>query len=93
MGNLLEIQRVVYEHDWQSPVDWARAIDELAHLSDDEIDRLARRNPQMETKTVCNRGQLPASRIMLQVICSKIGSRLRSTVSKSVALMLPRARH
>jgi hypothetical protein len=93
MGNLLDMQRVVYKHDWQSPADWARAIDELAHLSDDEIDRLARRNPQMETKTVCNRGQLPASRIMLQVICSKIGSRLRSTVSKSVALMLPRARH
>jgi hypothetical protein len=45
------------------------------------------------TKAVCSRGQPPASRIMLQVICSKIGSRLRSTVSKSVALMLPRARH
>jgi hypothetical protein len=93
MGNLLEIQRVVYEHDWQSPVDWARAIDELAHLSDDEIDRLARRNPQMETITVCNGRQPPASRLTLQLICSKIGLRLRSTVSKSVALMLPRARH
>jgi hypothetical protein len=93
MGNLLEIQRVVYRHDWQSPADWARAIDELGHLSDDEIDCLARRNPQMETTAVCNRRQPAASLVMLQVICGKIGLRLRSTVSKSVSLMFPRARH
>ena len=50
MENLLEIQRVVYRHDWQCVAEWAGALGELADLTDDQIDSLARSeqrsNPQ-----------------------------------------------
>jgi hypothetical protein len=49
MGNLSEIQRVVYKHEWECRADWPRALDELAELSDDEIDSLVRSNQQIET--------------------------------------------
>jgi hypothetical protein len=42
MGNLSQVRRVVCERDWQSLAEWPRALDELADLTDDEIDRLAR---------------------------------------------------
>ena len=42
MENLSEVQRVVYRHDWQCVAEWASALGELAYLTDDEIDRLAR---------------------------------------------------
>ena len=41
MASLSEIQRVVFRHDWQRLAEWPRALDELADLTDDEIDRLA----------------------------------------------------
>ena len=53
MENLLEIQRVVYSHDWQCVAEWAGALGELADLTDDQIDSLARSeqysNPQRST--------------------------------------------
>lgn len=50
MRNLSEIQRVVYRHDWQCLTDWHHALDELASLTDDEIDRLVRNDiRQIET--------------------------------------------
>jgi hypothetical protein len=48
MGNSLRIQRVVYRHDWQCLADWPRALDELAELTDDEIDRLVHSDPHIQ---------------------------------------------
>jgi hypothetical protein len=48
MGNLSKIQRVVCRHDWQCVADWPRALDELADLTDDEIDRLTRSDQQSQ---------------------------------------------
>jgi hypothetical protein len=53
MGKLSEIHRVVYRHDWQCLADWPRALDELAGLTEDEIDRLVRNDQQIQqTETV-----------------------------------------
>ena len=49
MGNLSQVQRVVCEHDWQSLAEWSCALDELADLTDDEIDCLVRSDQQIET--------------------------------------------
>ena len=54
MGNLSEIQRVVYRHDWQCVAEWASALGELADLTDDEIDGLARSDQQRDTPSACN---------------------------------------
>jgi hypothetical protein len=40
MASLRDIGRVVFRHGWRDPLEWARAVDELADLSDDEIERL-----------------------------------------------------
>lgn len=48
MSSLRDIGRVIFGHGWQDPLEWARAVDELADLSDDEIERLvenARQRP------------------------------------------------
>ena len=52
VGNLSEVQRVVYRHDWQRVAEWASALDELAYLTDDEIDGLARSDQQRDTPSV-----------------------------------------
>jgi hypothetical protein len=41
MSDLQEISRVVYRHDWTSVDQWARTLDQLADLTDDEIAELA----------------------------------------------------
>jgi hypothetical protein len=33
-------------HDWQNLAEWVRAIDELANMSDDEIEGLASATPE-----------------------------------------------
>jgi hypothetical protein len=94
MGNLSEVQRVVYRHDWQCLAEWPRALDELADLTDDEIDRVVHSNRQMQTLSSGNRpfvtaeGQPLASRVVLQTV-----RRLRAGASKSLTLLLPHARH
>jgi hypothetical protein len=94
MASLSEIQRVVCRHDWQCLAEWPRALDELADLTDDEIDRLVRSDRQMETFSARNgsllaaEGQPLASRVVLQAV-----RRLRAGASKSLALFLPHARH
>ena len=35
--DMKEISRVVYEHNWGAPDDWARQIRQLADLTDDQI--------------------------------------------------------
>jgi hypothetical protein len=89
--HLSEVQRVVYRHDWQCVAEWASALGELAYLTDDEIDRLARgetekfsaRNESLRMAE----GQPLASRVVSQA------RRLRARASKSLALFLPHARH
>ena len=99
MGNLSEVQRVVYRHDWQCVAEWASALGELAYLTDDEIDRLARSDQKTQTSLACNGPSLAVGRKpqasggVLQAIRRNIGSRLRSRASKSLVLLLPRVRH
>jgi hypothetical protein len=38
-----EIRRIVCGHDWRYVAEWARALGELAELTDDQIDSLGRR--------------------------------------------------
>lgn len=42
MSDLQEMTRVLYRHDWTSVHQWARNLDQLAELSDPEIDELER---------------------------------------------------
>jgi hypothetical protein len=99
MGNLSQVRRVVCEHDWQSLAEWASALGELAYLTDDEIDRLARSDQKTQTSLACNGPSLAVGRKpqaswgVLQAIRRNIGSRLRSRASKSLVLLLPRVRH
>ena len=48
VGNLSKVQRVIYRHDWQCVAEWARALGELAYLTDDEIDRVVHSDRQKE---------------------------------------------
>ena len=99
MGNLSEVQRVVCRHDWQCIAEWASALGELAYLTDDEIDRLARSDQKTQNSLACKGpslavGRKPqAPRGILQAIRRNLGSRLRSRASKSLVLLLPRVRH
>lgn len=40
MSDLLEMSRVLYDHQWESTEDWVRKLDQLADLTDEEIGRL-----------------------------------------------------
>ena len=42
MTDLKEMSRVLYHHDWADVHDWARNIEQLADLSDDQIGQLPR---------------------------------------------------
>ena len=46
MGHLSKIQRVIYRHDWQCDAEWACVFGELADLTEEEIDGLARSEQQ-----------------------------------------------
>ena len=59
MRNLSEMQRVIYRHDWLCVAEWANALDELADLTDDQIDGLAR-NDQKDAFSACNGISLPS---------------------------------
>ena len=61
MTNLSEVQRVVCRHDWQCLGEWPHALGELANLSDDEIEGLARSDQQRDTPSSCNGYSLPAA--------------------------------
>jgi hypothetical protein len=93
MASLSEIQRVVFRHDWQCLAEWPRALDELADLTDDEIDRVVHSDRQIETFSarsgsfLATEGQPLASRGVLQAV-----RRLRAGASKSLALFFPHAR-
>jgi hypothetical protein len=41
MTPLSHVRRVVLGHDWEDLAEWVYALDELADLTDDEIDRLS----------------------------------------------------
>jgi hypothetical protein len=53
MVNVSEVQRIVYRHDWQCVAEWAGALGELADLTDDQIDGLARSDQQRDTFSAC----------------------------------------
>jgi hypothetical protein len=40
MSDLIEMSRVLYDHQWESTDDWVRKLDQLADLTDEEIGRL-----------------------------------------------------
>jgi hypothetical protein len=40
------VAKAVLRHDWKNLEDWVKALDELAELSDDQIDRLEGPPPQ-----------------------------------------------
>ncbi|MFZ1414030.1 MAG: hypothetical protein WAS73_05545 [Defluviicoccus sp.] len=40
MVDLQRIGRVVYDHDWSHASEWARAVDRLADLTDEQIEGL-----------------------------------------------------
>ena len=42
MSDLIEMSRVLYDHQWETLEDWVRKLDQLADLSDEEIGRLVR---------------------------------------------------
>jgi hypothetical protein len=94
MASLSEIQRVVFRHDWQCLAEWPRALDELADLTDDEIERVVHSDRQMQTFSarsgsfLAAEGQPLASGGVLQAV-----RRLRAGASKSLALFFPHARH
>jgi len=41
MGNIAEVRRVVFAHQWQDLAEWVRALENLADLTDEEIDGVA----------------------------------------------------
>ena len=55
MGTLSQIERVIYRHDWQFEGEWASALGELADLTDDEIDGLARSHQRTDTSSACDK--------------------------------------
>lgn len=38
MSDLEQLNRILYQHKWRSLEDWVTTLDELADLSDDEIE-------------------------------------------------------
>lgn len=40
MADLQQMSRILYHHNWTNVEDWARNVDQLADLSDDEIGQL-----------------------------------------------------
>lgn len=42
MADLMQMGRVLYDHDWEKPDEWRQSLIELADLTDEEIGRLVR---------------------------------------------------
>jgi len=42
MSDLQDMSRVLYSHKWANLDDWVHAVDDLADLSDDDIDEVVR---------------------------------------------------
>jgi hypothetical protein len=42
MSDLDHLNRILYQHKWDSLQDWVATLDELADLSDDEIEEIQR---------------------------------------------------
>jgi hypothetical protein len=38
MANIAEVRRVIHSHQWQDLAEWVRILDELADLTDEEIE-------------------------------------------------------
>jgi hypothetical protein len=41
MATLATTRRILVGHDWRELAEWVQAIEKLAEMTDDEIDRLA----------------------------------------------------
>ncbi|HYN38993.1 MAG TPA: hypothetical protein VES39_07065 [Rhodospirillales bacterium] len=46
MSNIDQVHRVVFAHQWQDLAEWVRTLDELADLTDDEIEGVTRSAPR-----------------------------------------------
>ena len=46
MSDLSEVSRIIYDHQWETPQDWASKLDELADLNDEQIGSLVRLSAQ-----------------------------------------------
>jgi hypothetical protein len=46
MASFATTRRIVIGHDWQDLAEWVRAINELADMSDDQIEKLASATPK-----------------------------------------------
>ncbi len=44
MSDQEQLNRILCQHKWRSLQDWVTTLDELADLSDDEIDEIQRLN-------------------------------------------------
>lgn len=40
MADLMEMGRVLYDHEWERPDEWGRTLSQLADLTDEEIGKL-----------------------------------------------------
>jgi hypothetical protein len=40
MADLMEMGRVLYDHEWEKPDEWGRTLNQLADLTDEEIGKL-----------------------------------------------------
>ncbi len=40
MADLIELSRVLYDHQWERPEEWGTTLSQLADLSDEEIGKL-----------------------------------------------------
>ena len=47
MANIAEVQRVVLAHQWHDLAEWVRTLDQLADLTDEEIDGVTGRVPTL----------------------------------------------
>jgi hypothetical protein len=47
MANIAEVRRVVLAHQWHDLAEWVRTLDQLADLTDDEIDGVTAKSTKM----------------------------------------------
>ncbi len=51
MASMSHVRRVILSHNWQDLEEWVGALDQLADLSDDEIDTLSSGTVSVEPET------------------------------------------
>jgi hypothetical protein len=85
MTDLREMSRVLYHHDWSDVHDWARNIEQLADLSDDQIGQLPRCDLRPDRSDCSER--LFSGRIEVR---RSLAARTRETVASLCGTLRPR---